>query len=491
MKGFAPLVLVCDRRVARAQTVSQLAEDCGAKLIQVAEGAPVGQQLNACLILLSGEGTSETAFSALVQRWSAQGVAVVCYADNLARWPLGKRCRLLLAGARSVLDSAAPSFAFDLRATLEKLLAAHVRRAKESEELHQLMQASGVVGRSEAILAVYRWARKASLTSDLPVLITGETGTGKELLARAIHQFDPKRSRHPFVAVNCSTISPTLAESELFGHQRGAYTGGDWQRAGFFRAADQGVIFLDEIGELELSLQAKLLRVLQENKVRSLGEDREASIDVRVVAATNRPLLEMIERGTFRADLFHRLQVLPIHLPPLRERREDIAPLVQHLVASHNEQDSTQMVAAPEFVEALRQLELPGNIRQLENLVRGAMARKEDDSPLSLTDLPEPILEELSRESPAAKPLNASGAIDLESHLQALLTSHNWNLSESLAHCERLMLTSAVKQAQGNQSRAAQLMGITPRTVHNKLRRFKITTESLIVGDRPPRPSGH
>ena len=182
---------------------------------------------------------------------------------------------------------------------------------------------------------------RISRVSDVPTYITGETGTGKELLAKAIHSLDAKRRSGPFVAVNCSAISPGLAESELFGHRRGAFTGADRDRKGLIRAAQGGVLFLDEIGDLDAALQTKLLRVLQENRVLAVGEERDVPIDVRVVAASNRNLLAMVANGTFRADLFYRFTVLTVHVPPLRERRADIPPLIAHFVQKYQDLESS------------------------------------------------------------------------------------------------------------------------------------------------------
>ena len=197
------------------------------------------------------------------------------------------------------------------------------------------MKRLGSVGESQAMMAVFHTVLRVSPLSDMPVLITGETGTGKELLAHAIHQLDPKRCHGPFIALNCSALSPGLAESELFGHRRGAFTGADRERKGLIRAAEGGVLFLDEIGELDDALQAKLLRVLQENRVLGIGDDQEVAVNVRIIAATNRNLDAMVQQRTFRADLFHRLNVLAIHIPPLRERPADLKPLIEHFLEKH------------------------------------------------------------------------------------------------------------------------------------------------------------
>jgi transcriptional regulator with PAS, ATPase and Fis domain len=227
------------------------------------------------------------------------------------------------------------------------------------------------------------------MLSDVPALITGETGTGKELLAHAVHQLDLKRCQGPFIALNCSAINPGLVESELFGHRRGPFTGADRDRKGFIRSAEGGVLFLDEIGERDDALQAKLLRVLQENRVLGVGEDREVAVSVRITAAMNRDLEAMVQLRRLRADLFHRLNIVAIRIPPLGERPADLKPLIKHFLEKYQHlRPACALSVEPEFSEALTQLQLPGNARQLENLVRWALVHKDDDTALNLRDLP-------------------------------------------------------------------------------------------------------
>ena len=259
------------------------------------------------------------------------------------------------------------------------------------------MKKLGSVGQSQAIMAVFQTVLRVSTLSDVPVLITGETGTGKELLARAIHQLDLKRCHGPFIALNCSASSPGLAESELFGHRRGAFTGADRARKGLIRSAEGGLLFLDEIGELDDALQAKLLRVLQENRVLGVGEDREIDVSVRLIAATNRDLEAMAQQRRFRADLFHRLNVLAIRIPPLRERPADLKLLIEHFMEKHQLlRPGCSLAVSPECTDALAQLRWPGNARQLENMVRWVLVNKEDDAPLNLRELPFDVWQQLS-----------------------------------------------------------------------------------------------
>jgi transcriptional regulator with GAF, ATPase, and Fis domain len=337
------------------------------------------------------------------------------------------------------------------------------------------------------MISVFRWVVRVSTLSDFPVLINGETGTGKELIANALFRLDGKRSKGPFVAANCSAISSGLAESELFGHRRGAFTGADSDRKGLFRAAEGGVLFLDEIGELSQSLQAKLLRVLQEERVLGVGFDREVSVDVRVIAATNKNLDAMVREGSFREDLYHRLNGLSIDVPPLRERCEDLRPLTEHFLKKYSalSPSSTRTVSS-EFLEALGQVKLAGNVRELENIVRRALLSVGDISPLSLRDLTPTEWEQLSEEvTPGNNQSVAADAngetdtwktepVDHQRSFLNILDLNGWNLSKSLEYCERSLLKCALQFSQGNQSRTARLIGITPRSVYNKLHKHKL-----------------
>jgi DNA-binding NtrC family response regulator len=395
----------------------------------------------------------------------------------------------LLAGSLWLLDSAKAEFTQVLRRLLVRLLQVDLGKRTEEERVKCMMKQLGSVGESQAILAVFHMVQRVSALSDLPILITGETGTGKELLAHAIHRLDLKRCHGPFVAVNCSAISPGLVESELFGHRRGAFTGADRDRKGLIRSAEGGVLFLDEIGELDNTLQAKLLRVLQENRVLSVGEDREVAVNVRLIAATNRDLEAMVQQEKFRADLFHRLHVLTIHIPPLRERPADIRPLIEHFLEKYQFlKQAGSFSMDSDVIDALTQLKLPGNARQLENVVRWALVNKDDESPLSLRNLPLDIWQQLSEQGKhpgiqlapvdEAKDVLKSTAEaprqEMFSSLLNLLDLNGWNLSRALQHCERLLLEAALHKACGNQSRTARLLGITPRSVYNKVHKHQL-----------------
>jgi DNA-binding NtrC family response regulator len=283
--------------------------------------------------------------------------------------------------------------------------------------------------------------------TDADVLMEAESGTGKELLARWIHRSSPRRQR-PFVAVNCAGFPDTLLESELFGHVRGAFTGATASKAGKFELAHTGTLLLDEIGELPLSLQPKLLRVLQEREIDRLGDTRPLAIDVRVIATTNRSLSAMVTEGKFRADLFFRLNVIPLTVPPLRERSGDIPELISHFVRKYAPTRHSDVVRfSPELIERLQVYEWPGNVRELENFVRRALV---------LSPGPEvglELLPEIGIQS------DDKGLDGIEPGL-------------SLRELERTLLEKTLDATGGNRTRAAGMLGVSLRTVRNKIREF-------------------
>ncbi len=480
-----PTLLVWDHKTERTTKIQRVLSEDGITIRAVkspGETESASRETGAAALVALGKSPSENeAAIALIRGFHRSNYPVMAFEDGASRWPLAARCHVLLAGARRIFDSEAREFLADLRRQVVSTLEGVSSRIKEEESIQKSMRDLGIVGESSAMMAVERLVVRVSRLSDLSVLLSGETGTGKELLARAIHALDPKRGRGPFVALNCAALSPELAEAELFGHRRGAFTGAEYERKGVFRAAEGGVIFLDEIGELRLELQGKLLRVLQENRLLVLGEDRETAINVCVLAATNRDLRERVERGAFRGDLFQRLNVIPILVPPLRERPEDLQALVRHFLLKHREMSpGSARVAAQEFIDGLQSTGLPGNARQVENVVRQALARKEDDTPLGLADLPRELWEELcARANPAStdekltiqkESLRAAPAEAFSAFPLRVLEQNAWNLSRSVRHFERLALELALHRTHGNQSETARLLGLTPRSIYNKLR---------------------
>ena len=432
------------------------------------------------LVAVSAEPVTDAPVLKLVDALKRTGHTVFCYGDHAGRWTLGAKSRLLIAGASQVLDSAHDTFAADLRERLDDLVTVTVNRQRDDERLRARMRMLGLIGSSAAMMNAFRWIASVSTVSSLPVLLVGETGTGKELAARAIHLLDPRRSQQPFVAVNCAALSTTLAESELFGHRRGAFTGADRDRRGLIRAANGGVLFLDEVGDLDPALQAKLLRVLQERRVLAVGEEREVPVDVRVVAATNRDLEEMVRRSQFRADLLHRLSVLSLRMPSLQDRREDTGALVDHFIGKYLESGQAAPIAAsPEFVAALRRVTLSGNVRQLENVVYRAIACPGRGMLLRLRDLPPEIWTELARSdshgSPAA-PGEARAELQPDAfNAVGVLEAVSWKLGLALDRCEEQIVAAALNASDGNRTRAARMLGISPRTFFNKMRKHRLT----------------
>jgi DNA-binding NtrC family response regulator len=320
------------------------------------------------------------------------------------------------------------------------------QRLKERFSFDQL------VGRSPQMQKIYDMIDRIS-TGSPTLLIQGESGTGKELVANVTHQNSVRRDK-PFIPVNCGAISEGLLESELFGHVKGAFTGAIKDSTGLFKAADGGTIFLDEIAEVPPSLQVKLLRALQERKIRPVGGTRESSIDVRVIAATNKNLEKSIENKTFRKDLYYRLNVISIQMPALREIKDDIPHLVHHFMKKFSKETHRKVTRiAPEVIDLLMRYDWPGNVRQLENIIERAFALGEGDI-ICDRDLPTEIRN-------IDKQLSISNA--------------NLNLNEN----EKILITRALRQTDGNKAEAAKLLGINITTVYRKMEKYRISDDLI------------
>jgi sigma-54 dependent transcriptional regulator, flagellar regulatory protein len=315
-----------------------------------------------------------------------------------------------------------------------------------------MLSSLGMIGDHPSVKKLYEIIQRVS-TTDVTILITGESGTGKELVARAIHNLS-LRADGPFVPVNCAAIPEALLESELFGHARGAFTGAHASRAGLFQLANHGTILLDEVGELPLSLQAKLLRVLQDGKVKPIGADHPVEVQVRVIASTNKDLAHQVEKGSFREDLFFRLQVIPLHLPPLRTRRSDIPLLVNYFLEKSVRKHGVPVRISREAMIYLWEYDWPGNIRELENLIE-RLVLLSDDGITDLKDLP-PNIRSYVSDKKCPQPTLGNGQIDLR------------DATEKLQH--RLM-EEALRLADGNKSVAARMLGLKRTTLVAKLRR--------------------
>jgi two-component system, NtrC family, response regulator AtoC len=321
------------------------------------------------------------------------------------------------------------------------------------DEISTLVQTERIVGNSAAMQEVYKVVGKVA-KADATVLITGESGTGKELVAEALH-FNSSRRSGPIIKVSCAALPETLLEAELFGHEKGSFTGALATRKGRFELADKGTIFLDEIGEMSLATQTKLLRVLQERKIERVGSSLPIKVDIRVLVATNKDLQKQVEQGKFRDDLFYRLNVINIHMPPLRERKEDISALVEHFLSKHRYSASAQPATISE--EALKRLveyDWPGNVRELENVVERAVVLSRGQ-----------II--TSRELPFGDHGDDSG----EEGGEEIPVEKSF-FKRSVAQYEKDLIMKALRDATGNRSKAAEMLGIYRRLLYAKIKEF-------------------
>jgi DNA-binding NtrC family response regulator len=333
----------------------------------------------------------------------------------------------------------------------------HCRLLRENtkyrEELKSKDEWSPLVGSSPAMLEVYKLVARVS-ESRSTVLLQGESGTGKELIARAIHGNSPRRNK-PFVPVNCGALPDTLLESEMFGYERGAFTGAVGTKTGLFESANEGTLFLDEVGELGQALQVKLLRVMQDHEVRRVGGTSSIKVDVRIIAATNRDLEQFVKEGKFRDDLFYRLNVVRITLPPLKERQEDVPMLAHHFLQKCAAGTTTAVRGFhPETMDCLKRYRWPGNVRELENAIERAVSLSHGPL-LTPDDLPAPIRQ-------------AAGAVDHKPETQDTSESVYLTLEE----VEKRHLMRVLKETKGNKVKAAKILGIDRRTLYRMAERF-------------------
>jgi DNA-binding NtrC family response regulator len=379
--------------------------------------------------------------------------------------PEGERAQILMMTAHATVGSAIEAMKLGALDYLQKPfeideLLVVVRRALEHQRLRteyrylrsehdEQFDHYGIVGRSRVMEQIIQRAERVAATKST-VLITGETGTGKELIARAIHDRSAQRDM-PLIKVNCAAIPESLLESELFGHVRGAFTGASTTKKGKFALADGGTIFLDEIGTISLTVQSKLVRVLQEREFEPLGAERTERVDVRVIAATNRDLRQMVTDGTFQEDLFYRLNVIPIELPPLRDRREDIPVLVEHFVAKHAQRIGRRIERIDDSVVAgLQQYEWPGNVRELENTIERAVVLSTD-----------PVI--------TAQAISVLGATAPQTTGLPSL-----KLRQNIEWVERETIRRALEASRGVKKDAAELMGISQRALSYYLAKYRL-----------------
>jgi DNA-binding NtrC family response regulator len=350
-------------------------------------------------------------------------------------------------------------------------IAAGIKRRRKEEERRTLRRAMSkavdrgeIVGRSDVMHEVFRLVEQVAPARST-VLITGESGTGKELIAKAIHEASTRAGR-PFVTVNSSNIPSELLESELFGHTRGAFTGAVAAKKGLFEVADGGSIFLDEIGDIPPETQVRLLRVIQEREFTPLGDTSPRRVDVRIIAATNIDLKEAVRQGTFREDLYYRLAVVPIELPPLRDRNQDILPLAQHFIQKYNEENARNVSEqlAPEVLALLEAYSWPGNVRELENTIERAVVIAPGNE----------ITKECLRTEISDPKSIVSGHQDGASNAAVSDIGRGINFYEEVRRFEIDLIRRALEQTGGHQSRAARLLGMNATTLNSKIKTYNI-----------------
>ncbi|HOM15783.1 MAG TPA: sigma-54 dependent transcriptional regulator [Thermoguttaceae bacterium] len=345
---------------------------------------------------------------------------------------------------------------------------------------HQVEPLPGLIGSSRKMQEVYRLTRQVA-GSNASVLLLGETGTGKEVVARAIHRLSP-RAGGPFIRVNCGALAETLLESELFGHVRGAFTGAIENRTGRFEAAHTGSIFLDEINSTSLKLQVKLLRVLQEQEFERVGDTHTIRVDVRVIAASNRDLLEEVEAGRFREDLYYRLNVITITLPPLRERREDIPELVHHFLRVYGERNGrTIRQVEPSAMQALQDYDWPGNVRELQNYIERAVLLAAGDT-LTPDLLADPVLGRSPVRRRSVVPMNFDALVQ-ELVERGLAEAENSFSTEPLydrivQRVERELIRQVLEACEGVQVKAAARLGVNRNTLYKKIKQYRLDASS-------------
>jgi len=322
------------------------------------------------------------------------------------------------------------------------------------DEISSLVQTERIVGNSPAMQEVYKTIGKVA-KADATVLITGESGTGKEIVAEALH-YNSNRRSGPMVKVSCAALPETLLEAELFGHEKGSFTGAMTQRRGRFEMADKGTIFLDEIGEMSLPMQTKLLRVLQERKIERVGSSLPIKVDIRIICATNKDLQRQVEQQKFRDDLFYRLNVINIHMPPLRDRKEDIPALVEHFLAKHRYSATAQPAAiSEEALKRLMEYEWPGNVRELENVIERAVVLSRGQI-ITSRELPFGDHEAGEHEEEGGDEVSVEKSF----------------FKKSVAQFEKDLIMKALRDATGNRSKAAEMLGIYRRLLYAKIKEY-------------------
>jgi DNA-binding NtrC family response regulator len=461
-------VLICDDEEIMRDVLETILSGAGYKV----ELAKTGEE--------AVEAYQQKSFDVVLMDVSMPGIGGLTALEELIK--LDPEAVILMVTAYATFDTAISAWEKGAAGVVRKpfqneqilsLVAKGIRSRRKEEERRSLRQAmvrsvnrEGFIGRSEKMENVFRLVERVAAARST-VLITGESGTGKELVAKAIHEASP-RAQNPFVVVNCSNIPSELLESELFGHTRGAFTGAIAARKGLFEAADTGSIFLDEIGDVRPETQVRLLRVIQEREFTPVGDNTPVKVDVRIIAATNVDLKEAVKNGQFREDLYFRLSVVPVELPPLRERREDILPLAQHFIRKFSEENGRNIPEniAPDVLSLLESYHYPGNVRELENVIERAIVITPDDT-ITVDCLTPEIRDPEAALRMFAQTEGLSGDIDI---------ARGVSFYDEVKRFEIDLILRALDQTGGHQSRAARLLGLNATTLNSKIKAYRLRT---------------
>jgi DNA-binding NtrC family response regulator len=461
-------VLICDDEEIMRDVLGTILQDAGYRV----ELAKTGEE--------AIETYSQRSFDIVLMDVSMPGMGGLTALEELIA--IDGEAVVLMVTAYATFDTAISAWEKGAEGVIRKpfkneQILAHVargirnrRKEEERQTLRQAMVRSvkreGFIGRSEVMESIFRLVDRVGPARST-VLITGESGTGKELVAKAIHEASP-RAGEPFVVVNCSNIPSELLESELFGHTKGAFTGAIAAKKGLFEVADGGSIFLDEIGELRPETQVRLLRVIQEREFTPLGDTTTSKVDVRIIAATNVDLKEAVKNGTFREDLYYRLSVVPLELPALRDRKEDILPLAQHFIRKYAEENGRTISEqlSPEVLSLLENYSYPGNVRELENIIERAVVISQSDDLTADCLRPEVRDPELALEM-IKRTEGMTSEIDI---------SKGVNFYDEIKKFETDLIRRALNQTGGHQSRAARLLGLNATTLNSKIKSHNIPT---------------
>ncbi len=453
-------ILLVEDEAALREVVAERLADFGFRVVQAETGEQALERLTEFAfdvlvtdMRLPGMTGAEVLANALEQYPDLIGIIITGYGT------VKDAVEAIKAGAADFITK---PFQFDhLLHVLNQALEQRSLRAENAylrAELSERYQFAGIIGRSRAMRDLFQVLETVAATSST-ILVTGETGTGKEMVARAIHHNGARRAQR-FVAINCSAIPETLLEAELFGHVRGAFTGAVSTRQGRLEQAHKGTLFLDEVGTMNLPMQMKLLRVLQEREFERVGDTHTIKVDVRVIAATNADLEQMVAAGTFREDLYYRLNVIPIRLPPLRERREDVPVLVQHFlerIGNNLVPKRSQATLSQEAMRRLMAYQWPGNVRQLENVIERALALSPGRSEIEVSDL-------------TVEVQNASDAVVVAT---ATLPDEGLDFEAHIAALERTLIDQALQKTSGNKRQASDLLRLKRTTLIEKLKRLE------------------